>query len=69
MPLSRPIKGHGFAELRSQFGGDIVRIFYMAVPVRRIILLHGFVKKTQKTPQREIATAAQRREEVLGGRE
>ena len=66
MPLSRPIKGHGFAELRSQFGGDIVRIFYMAIPGHRIILLHGFVKKTQKTPQQELAIAARRREELLG---
>lgn len=66
MPLSRPLTGYGFAELRSQVGGNIVRIFYVAVTGRRIILLHGFMKKSQKTPRQDLALAAQRREELLG---
>jgi phage-related protein len=66
MPHSRPLAGYGFAELRSQAGGSIVRIFYTAVAGRRIILLHGFVKKSQKTPRRELAIAEQRRVELIG---
>ncbi len=44
-------------ELRIRFSGDISRIFYFTWQAETIVLLHGFVKKTQKTPRREIETA------------
>lgn len=68
MPHSRPVTGFEFRELRVQFASDISRIFYVARVGRRMILLHGFVKKTQKTPRVELETA-QRRLERLRQRE
>lgn len=65
MPLARPIRGHSFWELRVQAAGNIVRIFYFLVTGRRIILLHGFLKKDQRTPQAELAIAAKRRSDFL----
>lgn len=44
-------------ELRIKSASDISRIFYFIPLGERIVLLHGFVKKTQKTPSKEIETA------------
>ena len=44
-------------ELRIKSASDISRIFYFVPVGKNIVLLHGFVKKTQKTPNREIETA------------
>ena len=44
-------------ELRIKSASDISRIFYFFHVDNNIVLLHGFVKKTQKTPQREIERA------------
>ena len=44
-------------ELRIKSASDISRIFYFVAVGKSIVLLHGFVKKTQKTPNREIETA------------
>jgi phage-related protein len=66
MPLARPIVGQRFWELRVQMAGNIIRIFYFALTGRRIILLHGFVKKEQKTPRNEIAIAARRTADLIG---
>lgn len=44
-------------ELRIKSASDISRIFYFIPVGKKIILLHGFVKKTQKTPFREIEIA------------
>lgn len=47
-------------ELRIRFSSDISRIFYFTWNFNTIVLLHGFVKKTQKTPRGEIETAQKR---------
>ena len=47
----------GLFELRTRFGSDITRIFYFFFVGRRIVVTSGFVKKSQKTPQREIERA------------
>jgi phage-related protein len=52
-------------EVRAQFGGDAFRLLGFWCEGRRIILTNGFAKKTQKTPEREIALAAQRRRDHL----
>lgn len=44
-------------ELRIKSASDISRIFYFIHVGKNIVLLHGFVKKTKKTPNREIETA------------
>ncbi|HLF72688.1 MAG TPA: type II toxin-antitoxin system RelE/ParE family toxin [Dehalococcoidia bacterium] len=66
MPYSAPVAGHDFRELRVQSRNDIARVFYVAAIGRRMVLLHGFVKKTQKAPRRELATAQRRLTELLG---
>ena len=50
-------------ELRIKFSSDISRIFYIVWQRDTLVLLHGFVKKTQKTPPREIETAKKRAED------
>lgn len=54
MPHSKSI-GKGLFELRVRGKSD-VRIFY-CFHKNAIILLHGFVKKSQKTPRKELLTA------------
>jgi len=44
-------------ELRIKSASDISRIFYFLPIGTNLVLLHGFVKKTQKTPNREIVIA------------
>ncbi|MDO8691659.1 MAG: type II toxin-antitoxin system RelE/ParE family toxin [Dehalococcoidia bacterium] len=47
-------------ELRRESKTNIYRLLYFFFSGRRIVLLHGFQKKTEKTPRREIETARAR---------
>jgi len=47
----------GIYELRVQQSNNIVRILYFFIRDRKIVLTHGFAKKTQKTPPGEIERA------------
>ena len=58
MPLSRPLED-GIFELRTQFKDGISRICYFFFVGQKIILTHGFTKKTEKTPRKEIDIAIQ----------
>ena len=62
MPFARPLKD-GIYELRTPQGSDITRMLYFFVIGERVIVTHGFVKKSQKTPKREIERALRMREE------
>lgn len=62
-PYVKPIKGKGLFELRIKFASDISRIFYFTYRHKTFVLLHGFTKKTQKTPQREIERALRYKED------
>lgn len=55
-PYSKSL-GDGIFEVRAKQGSDISRVLYFFVIGRKIILTNGFVKKTQKTPPREIERA------------
>ena len=55
-PYSKPL-GDGIFEVRAKQGSDISRVLYFFVVGRKIILTNGFVKKTAKTPPREIERA------------
>lgn len=55
-PYSKHIKGK-IRELRIDFSKNRHRIFYFTFINRNIILLHGFSKKTNKTPINEIKKA------------
>ena len=63
MPHTRALKG-GLFELRVKGREGIARIFYCTVVNRRIVLLHGFIKKSQKTPQHHLRIARRRLREV-----
>jgi len=52
-------------ELRIKFGGDASRIFYFLSAGSRFIMLHGFLKKTRKTPKKEIETALRYMDDFL----
>ena len=59
-PYVKPIKGKDnkdLYELRIKFSSDIARIFYFTYYDNKFVLLHGFIKKTMKTPQGEIKKA------------
>jgi phage-related protein len=55
-------------EVRAEFGGDAFRLLGFWDAGRLIILTNGFAKKTQKTPEREIALAEQRKRDHLNRR-
>jgi phage-related protein len=61
MPLCRSLKGHkGLWEIRSNLSdGRIARVFFCAHE-GNMVLLHGFIKKSQKTPVKELETADKR---------
>ncbi len=61
MPLCRAIAGHkGLWEIRCGVSdGRIARVFF-CVHDSSMVLLHGFIKKTQKTPDYEIEVAVKR---------
>mgnify|MGYP001252258514 CR=1 FL=1 len=44
-------------ELRSKFGSNIQRVLYFRVEETRFIVTHGFTKKTEQTPAKEIRHA------------
>ncbi len=58
MPLARKI-GDELWELRSSLPSGIARTFF-TIYGRKFVLLHGFVKKSQKTPANELSTAKRR---------
>jgi phage-related protein len=63
VPHTQPF-GHGLFELRLKGAEGIARVFYCTVVGKRIFMLHCFVKKTQKTPQADLALATARMKEV-----
>lgn len=61
-PHSEYIKD-GIFELRVKYASDISRIFYFFYVGNKIILTNGFIKKTQKTPLKEIEKAIKYKED------
>ena len=63
MPLCRPL-GKGLWEVRSEITqGRIARIPF-CIRDGRMVLLHAFIKKTQKTPDSDIELATRRKKEL-----
>lgn len=62
-PHTKPFGG-GLFELRLKGAEGIARVFYCTLVGRRIVMLHSFVKKSDKTPVRERETAEARMKEV-----
>jgi phage-related protein len=65
-PHSEPMAG-GLFELRPKAAEGIGRVFYCTVKGSTIVILHSFVKKSMKTPKRELDIARQRLKEVKNG--
>ena len=66
MPISKAL-GKGLFELRCQGKEGIGRVLYCTMVNREIVLLHGFIKKTQKTPPHDLEIAKRRMKEVHRG--
>ena len=64
MPLCRSLQG-ALWEVRSNLGqGRISRVIFFNLN-SQMVLLHGFIKKSQKTPLKDLQIAEQRMKEVL----
>lgn len=56
--------GSGLFELRLKGAEGIARVFFCTLVGRRIVMLHSFIKKSNKTPPREREIAEARMKEV-----
>jgi len=55
----------GIFELRGMVGNNISRVLYFFYYEGKIILTNGFIKKTQKTPRKQIKLAKERRKDYI----
>jgi len=61
MPVCRPL-GDGLCEVRSSLSQNrIARVLFYIDAKGRMVLLHGFIKKTQKTPPADLELARKNR--------
>ena len=68
MPLVRSMKNYDrLWEVRSSISGNRIARVLFTVHDSRMVLLHGFIKKTQKTPKSDLDLADDRRREVNRG--
>lgn len=63
MPHTRAM-GEGLFELRIKAPEGIARVFYCTMVGKKIVILHLFIKKTDKTPSKELEIARRRLKEV-----
>ncbi len=63
MPTCRPL-GSGLWEVRSDISGARISRVLFCIAEGRLVLLHGFIKKTQKTPGHDMALARSRQKDV-----
>ena len=63
MPHTRSM-GAGLFEVRAKSAEGIGRAFFCAPRGKRIVILHEFIKKSEKTPAREIRLARARMKEI-----
>ena len=56
--------GGGLFELRLKGAEGIARVFFCTLVDREIVMLHSFIKKSQKTPDRELKLAKLRMKEL-----
>jgi phage-related protein len=63
MPVCRPL-GQQLWEVRSTITGNRIARVLFSITGSRMVILHGFVKKTQKTPPADLALARKRMKEI-----
>lgn len=66
LPYTRAF-GEGLFEIRARGEEGIGRAFFCTLVGRRVVVLHGFIKKTQETPAQELKTARKRLKELQRG--
>lgn len=66
MHYTRPF-GDGLFEIRAKGREGIRLAFFCTLVGRRMVILHGFIKKTEQTPAKELRTARQRLKELQNG--
>ena len=68
MPLVRSMKNYDrLWEVRSNISGNRIARVLFTVHDARMVLLHGFIKKTQKTPKSDLDLADDRKRQVNRG--
>jgi phage-related protein len=63
MPLCRPL-GEGLWEVRTDLPSRTTARMLFSIEGSRIVVLHGFIKKTQKTPESDLMLARRRTREL-----
>ena len=63
MPLCRPLGG-GLWEVRSDLPSSRIARLLFCFNKGRLVVLHGFIKKTKKAPADEIEIARKRKDEL-----
>lgn len=63
--LKKLVNTDGIWEVRVQIGGNIFRLLGFFYGDNLVVLNHGFQKKTQKIPSKEIKTAETRKKNYL----
>ena len=61
----KKLGGSDLWEVRVEYAGNIYRILAAFAKGNRVILLHGFQKKSQKTPRQDMEIAQQRQKRYL----
>jgi phage-related protein len=64
MPLVRSLKG-GLWEVRSHLTGNRIGRLILCFHEKKLIVLHGFIKKTRRTPTDDLDLATQRMKDVM----
>lgn len=62
VPHTKKLRGIPLWEIRV-LGKDNIRVIYLVQTDTSILVLHGFIKKTQKTPPKELSIALERYDE------
>ena len=69
MPTCRPIASRrGLLEVRSSLTNNRIARVLFFVCEGQMVLLHGFIKKTEQTPERDLELAVERQKEVESGK-
>lgn len=68
MPFTRSM-GQGLFEIRARGKEGIGRAFFCTVVEHKIIILHAYIKKSQKTPLKELEIARERLAQVQRNKE
>jgi len=63
LPYTKSL-GKGLFEIRAKGTEGIGRSFFCTIKDKEVVILHSFIKKSQKTPNKEMKIARKRLKEV-----